>query len=446
MTVSPFDSQILGRLFADGEIAALFSDEAAIRTMVTFEAALARIEAELGIIPKGAADAIERAAAAFEPDMEAIAAGAEATGVPVVALVEQLRAAVGGAAATYVHWGATSQDVVDTGLVLRLHTALDLISGRLGLLIKQLATLADTHRGAVMAARTRSQQAVPTTFGLKAATWLQGAARSRDRLAELRPRLLVVQFGGAAGTLSSLGDKGVAVMEALAAELDLAVPAAPWPSQREAMAEFASVLSLLTGGIGKMGQDLMLLAQSEVDEVTPGAGGGSSTMPQKANPVGCEVMVTAARFNAALVSAMHQALIQEHERGGPGWQLEWAILPQMVACAGGALKHALSVTGNLKVNAARMRANLDASNGLILAEAAGFALARHVSRKAAQALVKKACRKVAETGQPLMEILAGMTDAPVDWTALAEPANYLGATDELIDRILAEARGDGAKS
>jgi len=443
MTVSPFDSQILGRLFADDEIVALFSDEAAIRAMMVFEAALARVEADLGIIPKKAADAIERAAAAFGPDMEAIAAGAEATGVPVVALVEQLRDAVGGEAATYVHWGATSQDVVDTGLVLRLHTALDLISARLGALIERLAALAHSHRGTVMAARTRSQQAVPTTFGLKAATWLQEVARSRDRLAELRPRLLAVQFGGAAGTLSALGDKGIAVMEGLAKELDLAVPAAPWPSQREAMAEFASALSLLTGAIGKMGQDLMLLAQSEVAEATPGTGGGSSTMPQKANPVGCEVMVTAARFNAALVSAMHQALIQEHERGGPGWQLEWATLPQMVTSAGGALKHALAVTGNLKVDAARMRANLDASNGLILAEAAGFALARHMTRKDAQALVKEACRKVAETGQPLMEILPGMTDAPVDWSALAEPANYLGVADELIDRILAATRADG---
>jgi len=442
MTVSPFDSQIFGRLFADDEITALFSDEAALRTMVAFEAALARVEAELGIIPDDAADAIERAAAAFRPDMDAIAAGTEATGVPVVALVEQLRATVGGEAATFVHWGATSQDVIDTGLVLRLHTAFDLISARLGRLIEQLAALAEAHRGTVMAARTRSQQAVPTSFGLKAATWLQSFAHSRDRLIELRPRLLVVQFGGAAGTLSALGDKGIAVMEGLAAELGLAVPVAPWSSQREAMTEFASTLSLLTGAVGKMGQDLMLLAQSEVAEVLPGAGGGSSTMPQKANPVGCEVMVTAARFNAALVSAMHQSLIQEHERGGPGWQLEWATLPQMVVCAGGALKHALAVTRDLKVDAARMRANLDASNGLILAEAAGFALARHIGRKDAQALVKDACREVAATGRPLMDILAGLTDAPVDWTSLAEPANYLGATGELIDRILAAARGD----
>ncbi len=445
MTVSPFDSQIYGRLFADGELNALFSDEAALRTMVAFEVVLARVQAQLGIIPAKAADAIERAAAAFTPDMDDIAAGTARAGVPVVPLVRQLRAAVGSAAADHVHRGATSQDVVDTGLVMRLHTALDLLDVRLGRLMEQLASLADAHRFTVMAARTRAQQAVPTTFGLKAATWLHSLAGNRDRLAEIRPRVLAVQFGGAAGTLSSLGEGGIEVMEGLAAELGLAAPAAPWTSQRESMAELGGWLSLLTGTIGKMGQDLMLLAHNEVAEVTPGAGGGSSTMPQKANPVNCEVMVTASRLNAALVSAMHGALIQEHERGGPGWQLEWATLPQMVACAGGALKHAIAVTGGLEVHADRMRANLDASNGLILAEAAGFALAAHMTRDEAQSLVKDACRTVAESGRKLMDILGETTDAPVDWQALADPANYLGATNALIDRILAAARNGGAQ-
>jgi 3-carboxy-cis,cis-muconate cycloisomerase len=445
MTVSLFDSELYGRLFADAEIDALFSDEAAVRTMVAFEVVLARVQARLGIIPQESADAIERAGAAFTPDMDDIAAGTARAGVPVVPLVRQLRAAVGGSAADHVHRGATSQDVIDTALVMRLHTALDLMSGRLERLIAQLASLADAHRATVMAGRTRAQQAVPTTFGLKAANWLQSVAGSRDRLAEIRPRLLAVQFGGAAGTLSALGDRGVEVMEALAAELDLFAPPAPWTSRRESMAEFASWLSLLSGGIGKMGQDLMLLAHNEVAEVTPGAGGGSSTMPQKANPVGCEVMVTAARLNATLVSAVHQALVQEHERGGPGWQLEWAALPQMAACAGGALKHAIAVTGTLEVHVGRMRANLDASNGLILAEAAGFALAAHMKRDEAQALVKDACRAVAETGRPLMEVLSEMTDAPVDWQSLADPANYLGAANDLIDRILAVAKAGATR-
>jgi len=234
--------------------------------------------------------------------------------------------------------------------------------------------------------------------------------------------------------------RGVEVMEALGAELDLAVPAAPWHARRDSLAEFAGWLSLVTGSLGKMAQDLILLAQSEVAEVRPGAGGGSSTMPQKSNPVACEVMVTLARSNATLLSAMHQAAIQEHERGSPGWQLEWLTLPQMAVAAGAALNHAIAVIETLEVDAARMRANLDASNGLILAEAASFALSAHMPRAEAQALVKLACGEVAESGRPLMEILAGRTDAPVDWEAVADPANYLGAATALIDRLLARRR------
>lgn len=440
MTVSLFDSEIHGRLFADGAINGLFSDDAVIRAMVDFEVALARVEARLGIIPGDAAQAIEAAAAAFTPDMADIAAGAEGAGVPVVPLVQQLRAAAGGVAAGYVHWGATSQDVIDTGFAIRLKEVFGLLSDRLDALMDQLAALANEHRGTVMAGRTRSQQAAPTTFGLKAATWLDSLIGNRDRLAEIRPRVLAVQFGGATGNLSALGTDGIEVMEGLAAELGLTAPAAPWTSQREAMAELANWFSLLTGTIGKMGQDLMLLAFNEVAEVRPGAGGGSSTMPQKANPVGCEVMVTAARLNATLISAVHQALIQEHERGGPGWQLEWATLPQMAASAGGALKHAVAVTADIEVRADRMRANLDASGGLILAEAARFALADHMPRDKAQALIKEACTAVAQTGRPLMQILAERTGAPVDWDAVADPANYLGVTDALIDRILAKRK------
>ncbi|MDH5411743.1 MAG: lyase family protein, partial [Alphaproteobacteria bacterium] len=257
------------------------------------------------------------------------------------------------------------------------------------------------------------------------------------RLEELRARLLAVQFGGAVGTLAALDDRGVEVMEALGAELNLVVPAAAWHARRDGLAEFAGWLSLVTGSLGKMAQDLILLAQSEVAEVRPGAGGGSSTMPQKSNPVACEVMVTLARSNATLLSAMHQAAIQEHERGSPGWQLEWLTLPQMAVATGVALNHAITVVETLEVDAARMRANLDASNGLILAEAASFALAQHMPRPEAQALVKDACLEVARSGRVLTEILAGRTDAPVDWAMVADPLNYLGAANALIDRILA---------
>jgi 3-carboxy-cis,cis-muconate cycloisomerase len=439
MSISPADSALYGALFSDPEIADTFSDAATIRAMLDVEAALARVQGRLGIIPQNAAARIASVAASFEPDIAGIAAGTENSGVPIIPLVEQLRAAVGGEAAGYVHWGATSQDIVDTGLVLRLRGVADGLGEKIGRLSGLLAKLADEHRGTVMAARTRSQQALPTSFGLKAAGWLSPLTDHATRLEEMRPRLLSVQFGGAVGTLSALGTRGIEVMEALGEELDLAVPAAPWHVQRDNLAEFAGWLSLVTGSVAKMAQDLILLAQSEVAEVRPGAGGGSSTMLQKSNPVACEVIVTAARLNASLVPAMHQAMIHEHERGGPGWQLEWLTLPQMAVAAGAALNHAIAVIKGLEVDAARMRANLDASNGLILAEAAAFALAEHMPKAEARALVKESCGEVATSGQTLTKLLAGKTDAPVDWDAVADPANYLGSADALIDRILSRS-------
>jgi 3-carboxy-cis,cis-muconate cycloisomerase len=437
MSISPADSALYGALFSDPEIADAFSDTATLRAMLDVEVALARVQGRLGIIPGDAAARIADVAASFAPDIAGIAAGTEKSGVPIIPLVEQLRAAVGGEAGGYVHWGATSQDIVDTGLVLRLRRVADSLAEKIGRLSGLLGKLADEHRGSVMAARTRSQQALPTSFGLKAAGWLSPLADHAIRLEEMRPRLLAVQFGGAVGTLAALGDRGIEVMEALGEELDLTVPAAPWHARRDGLAEFAGWLSLVTGGLGKMAQDLILLAQSEVAEVRPGAGGGSSIMPQKSNPVACEVMVSLARLNASLVSTMHQATIQEHERGGPGWQLEWLTLPQTAVATGAALNHAIAVIDTLEVDTVRMRANLDAANGLVLAEAASFALAGHMPRPQAQALVKEACGDVATSGRPLMEILAGKTDAPVDWDAVADPANYLGSANALIDRILA---------
>ncbi len=436
MSISPAESALYGALFSDPDIAEAFSDAATIRAMLDVERALARVQARLGIIPEDAAERIAFVAGSYEPDIAGVAAGTEKSGVPIIPLVEQLRAAVGGEAAAYVHWGATSQDIVDTGLVLRLRGVAGLLAGKIEQLSGLLGKLADEHRGTVMAARTRSQQALPTSFGLKAAGWLSPLIDHATRLDEVRPRLLAVQFGGAVGTLAALGARGVEVMEGMGEELGLAVPAGPWHVRRDNLAEFAGWLSIVTGSLGKMGQDVILLAQSEIAEVRPGAGGGSSTMPQKSNPVACEVMVTAAGLNASLISAMHQATIQEHERGGPGWQLEWLTLPQMAVATGAALNHAIAVIEMLEVDAARMRANLDESNGLILAEAATFALAEHMPRPQAQALVKEACSEVPQSGRTLMEILAGKTDAPVDWDTVADPANYLGSANELIDRIL----------
>ncbi len=444
MTVSPFDSEIFGPLFSDREVAALFSDGETVRAMIEVERALARAQAHVGVIPSAAASAIDQKLLAFEPDLAAIGAGTAQSGVPIVALVDQMRAHVGGDAADFIHWGATSQDIIDTALVLRLRAASEIFSGRLDYLVERLSDLADKHRNTLMVARTRSQRALPTTFGLTAASWLLPLVRHRDRLQEMRARLLVVQFGGAVGTHAALGDKGIDVMCALADELGLGAPPTAWHTQRDTIVEAAGWLSLVTGSIGKMAQDLVLLGQPEIAEVRAGKGGGSSTMPQKANPVRAETVVALARANAGLLATMHQALIQEHERGGAGWNLEWMTLPQMAAATGSALVHAKALADDITVDATRMTANLSADKGLVLAEAITFALAAHMPRAEATALVKTACETARADSRNLVEVVRERTDAPLNWKTLSDPANYLGSADGLIDRALAAARGAGA--
>jgi len=440
VTVSPFDSTIYGSLLSDDEVRACFADATQINAMLEVEAALARAEAKVGLIPVDAAERITEVARTAGIDPAALRDSTAAIGLPVPAFVAALREAVGGEAAQYVHWGATSQDILDTALALQLRPIFERFAARLDTLIGGLRDLAEQHRETVMVARTRSQQAVPTTFGLKLAGWLSPLIQHRARLGLSRDALLAVQLGGAAGTLAALGSDGLAVMEGMGRELDLRVPVMPWHAQREAVVEFAGWLAIVTGSLGKVGQDLMLLAQSEVGEVRAGDGGRSSTMPQKANPVGAEILVALARHNASLISGVHQAMIQEHERGGPGWTLEWLLLPPMAAAAGAALRHALAIFDALTVDAARMAQNLEAADGLILAEPASFALAAHMPRPEAQDLVKAACKVAIADSRHLIDVLRDTIDAPVDWDALRDPANYLGASDALIDRVIAAAK------
>ena len=287
MNVGGDGDTMFGGLLWDAEVAELFADGAAVREMIAVEVALASAQARLGVVPENAAREIAAAAASFEPDFARLRAGTERSGVPVIALVEQLRAAVGGGAANFVHYGATSQDIVDTAMVLQMCRALDVLAGRLDGVCARLADLAHRHRTTPMAARTRYQQALPTTFGLKVASWLAPLRRHGERLAELRPRFEVVQLGGAAGTLAAFGTRGIEVMEALATDLGLAAPALPWHTQRDGVAEVAGWLALVTGSLGKAGVDAALMAQTEVGEVRIGPvdSGGSSTLPQKNNPV-----------------------------------------------------------------------------------------------------------------------------------------------------------------
>ncbi len=444
---TPLDSAIFAPLFGDAAISTVLADAAFVGALVEVEIALARAEARAGVIPPAAAERIA-AVKAQTIDVAALAAGTTRSGFPIIALVKELQKQAGAEAAPFVHWGATTQDIMDTACVLQLRSAAELFKTRLGEIVRSLSALSAAHRRTVLAGRTHSQQALPITFGLKAAAWLAPLIRHLQRLDEILPRLLVVQFGGAAGTLAALGDKGLAVAQALADELKLGLPVMPWHAQRDALVEFAGWLSLVTGSLGKMAQDVILLSQTEIGEVGESAEkdrGASSTMPQKSNPIPSELMVTAARMNAALLSALHNAQIQEQERATHGWQMEWLSLPQMIALTGGALEHARYLAASLQVDAAAMRANIARADGVILAEAAVFALAAAMPRQKAEELVKRACAAALAEHRPLIEVVRRLADgqtggASIDWTALARPENYLGETEKMIDRVLESAK------
>jgi len=443
VSVFPGDSRIFGPLFADTPVAELFTDEGCADRLLTVEAALARAQGEVGVIPAAASERIEATAGSLEPDLERLAAATERQGFPVVGIVRQLRERVGRDAASWVHWGATTQDIMDTALLLQLREALAAIEADLDRLVRKLAELAETHRGSVMVGRTHSQHALPITLGLKVATWLAPLLRHRERLEPMRRRLLVVQLGGAAGTLASLGEEGPAVAEALARELGLGVPLLPWHTQRDAIGELAAWLAGISTTLGKVAQDLILLAQSEVGEAQESddpSRGGSSTMPQKRNPIRCELVVAAARQNASLLGSVHQAGLQEHERGTHGWQLEWLSLPQMVVLSAGALRAALKIVEEMRLDPDAMRRNLEASRGTTLAEGASLLLAKHLPREEAAAVVKNAVAEALRSERHLIDVLEDFVDLDLDWSSVRTEERYLGSTQAFIDRVLGAAR------
>jgi 3-carboxy-cis,cis-muconate cycloisomerase len=446
MAVSAFESAWAGPHLGDRDGAALFADAAEVAAMVRVEAALAGVQGRLGVIPAAAGEVIAAALEGVVVDPRALGAGMAGSGVPVPALVAALRAIVGGDAAQYLHWGATTQDIVDTGLVLRLRQLCDLLGARLQAVIAALAGQAREHRDLVMAARTWGQPATPTTFGLRIAGWLVPLIRHRDRLLELRPRLLVVSCGGASGTMAAMGEHGPAVEAALAEALGLGVPPKPWHAERDGVAELAGWLSLVTGSLGKMGTDLKLMAASGAARA--GAAGGSSTMPQKANPVGAEALVALARQNAALLGALHGALIHAEERDAAAWSAEWLCLPQMAVAAGASLRHALELARTLRPNPAAMQAEIAATRGTLLAEAAQFALAAHMPRPEAQTAVKEAAAGLApgeDLGSALRRRVGKAVAERIDWEALGDPARHTGAAAALVDRVLAQVPSTPAR-
>jgi 3-carboxy-cis,cis-muconate cycloisomerase len=450
MTIAPLAS-LTGLMFSTEAMQAVFSAQACVQGMLDFEAALARAEADTGVIPASAAAPIAACCEAARLDLPALATAAASAGNLAIPLVKQLTAVVAQSdkdASKYVHWGATSQDAIDTGLVLQLRRALDLIDADLAGLADALAHLARQHRATPVVGRTWMQHALPVTFGLKAAGWLDAVSRHRQRLEALRPRLLVVQFGGAAGTLASLGDQGLEVAAALAGNLGLGLPDTPWHTQRDRIAEVASTLGMLVGTLGKMARDISLHMQTDVGEVAEPVAegrGGSSTMPHKRNPVGCAAVLTCAMRVPALVSTMLAGMVQEHERALGGWQAEWDTLPEIVQLTAGALQQMRQVTSGLTVDAARMAANLDMTHGQIMAEAVTLALGGKIGRMQAHQLVEKACHAASGSGRHLRETLAEDPTIQAELSAqeldrLLDPASYLGQTSTFIDRVLATHR------
>jgi 3-carboxy-cis,cis-muconate cycloisomerase len=441
---------LLDPLFRSQAVEKIFSNRATLQGMLDFEAALARAETRAGFIPASAAPAIEAKCRAELYDMTVLARAAAQAGNLAIPLVKQLTVLVAQRdkdAARYVDWGATSQDAIDTGRVLQLRQALALISTELDLLAVVLGELVHKNRTTLVAARTWMQQALPTTFGLKVAGWLDAIDRHRARLSDTQERCLVLQFGGAVGTLAALGTRGLEVAANLAKELQLPLPELPWHSHRDRMAEIATTLGLCMGTLGKIARDISLHAQTEVGEVfEPSADGrgGSSTMPHKRNPVTCAVVLSAAARVPPLLNTMLAALVQEQERGLGGWHAEWETLPDVVRLTAGALHHLTTTVSELEIDPERMRQNLDVTHGLIFAEAVTMSLAEKMPRPEAQELVQQACKRAQSDRRDLRVILAedaivksNLSDAELD--RLFTPAKYLGVADQLIDRVLASS-------
>ncbi|MBM5460095.1 3-carboxy-cis,cis-muconate cycloisomerase [Pseudomonas sp. P66] len=442
-------NQLFDAYFTATDMREVFSDQGRVQGMLDFEAALARAEAAVGVIPQLAVAPIEAACQAERYDFVALAEAIATAGNSAIPLVKALGKVIASDVAEaerYVHLGATSQDAMDSGLVLQLRQALALIERDLQRLGESLALQAAAHADTPLAGRTWLQHATPVTLGMKIAGWLGALTRHRQRLQELKPRLLTVQFGGASGTLAALGDNALPVAEELARQLDLQLPEQPWHTQRDRLVEFASVLGLIAGSLGKMGRDISLLMQTEAAEVfepsAPGKG-GSSTMPHKRNPVGAAVLIGAATRVPGLVSTLFAAMPQEHERSLGLWHAEWETLPDICCLVSGALRQAQIIADGLQVDAARMRHNLDLTQGLVLAEAVSIVLAQRLGRDTAHHLLETCCKRAVAEQRHLRAVLGDDPQVSAELGAdeldrLLDPAHYLGQARTWVERTLAE--------
>ena len=425
----------------------IFSASSTLQSMLDVEAALARALAAKGVIPVSAVDPWVRCCQADQIDLPSLVIAAQDAGNVAIPMVKQLTAAVAALdadAARYVHWGATSQDVIDTGRVLQLRDAINVITHELATLVDALAGMAQCYRDTPMIGRTWLQHALPITFGMKLAGWLDALMRHQQRLAACREQVCVLQLGGASGTLASLGEHASSVAQAMAQELDLATPHLPWHAHRDRFVECATTLGMLTGTLGKIARDISLMSQTEVAELSeagaPGRG-GSSSMPHKRNPVGSAAVLSAATRVPSMVATLLSAMPNEHERALGGWQSEWETLPEIVSLSAAALAHLRSVIDGLKVDTERMRRNIDASRGMVMAESVTLALATSLGRAQAHQIVEAACHKAYAENKDLLTVL--QTEPKVvgvlseqRLAQLFDPLSYVGEAGNFVDRVL----------
>src|SRR5580658_3534531 len=449
MPSSLIDSAVFRDIFSTEAMRRVFSDENRVQKYLDFEAALARAQARLGIIPEEACDEICRHCREQEYDFAKLKAQTERIGYPVLPVVQQLVGLCRDGLGEWCHWGATTQDITDTTTVLQIRKALDLVEADIVAIADALAGLARRYRDTPMAGRSNLQQAVPITFGYKVATYLAAFDRHRQRLKELRPRVLVGEFGGAAGTLSSLGNGGLEVQAALMKELGLGQPEIAWHTVRDRIAEVGCFLGLVTGICAKIAFDVKLMMQTEVEEVYEPfheGRGSSSTMPQKRNPISSVYITATNAMVRQLVAALLDAMVEDHERATGPWEIEWIVLPEIFSLSAGALAQTRFLLEGLQVDEKRMRANLDITRGLIVSEAVMMGLGPHIGRQYAHDLVYDICRQVVATGRPLVDLLAENEEITKHLNRaaleqLCDPANYLGQAGEMVDRVLAMRKG-----
>jgi 3-carboxy-cis,cis-muconate cycloisomerase len=447
MPSTVLDSDIFKDMFGTAEMRAVFSDDNLIKCCVDAEVALAVAQGRLGVIPQDAADAIARLAPSITIDRALLKQVAENVGYPILGLVRQLSEKLGDAG-RYVHWGATTQDIVDTATILQVRAALAIVERDMAAVSAALVKLAEKYRDTPMAGRTHLQQALPITFGYKCAIWLSMMDRHAERLKQLKPRVLVAQFGGAAGTLASLGDRGLDVRREYARELKLGEPPITWHVARDAVVETINFLGLVTGSLGKIGFDIMLMMMTELGEAFEpfeSHRGASSTMPQKRNPISSEILVANAKAVRQHAGLMLDAMIQDFERATGPWHVEWLAVPESFMLTAGSLAQAKFMLEGLVVDEARMRKNLELTQGLIVAEAVMMGLAPYLGRQNAHDIVYEACRDALGQGRSLFDVLKSnpaVSGALSDdrLRVLCDPANYLGSAPHMTDAIVRASR------